>query len=121
MKKYYKGWLKSLGAYKQYKANLDNTIIGFDENDLPRAFSWEETPEDYPFWEELYTRIDGFEKLIKRVERVDPEAAKFLKKEAWKLRSFLVNTKLCDTFGYLETPQGYDYWLAISSKLGETT
>jgi len=116
MKKYYKEWLKSLGVYEQYKANLDPSLDGFDKNKISYAFAWGCSTEGHDFWQKVYDRIYEFEKLIGRVGRIDPKAAKFLKKESWKTSGyFKLDKQLCLVMHWGVTPQGTYFWSDISN------
>ena len=61
------------------------------------------------------TDYDG---LCRRVERIDRGAADYLRNEAPSLAGFEYDKCLSACFVWDETPQGHDFWVTISGKLG---
>lgn len=116
MKEYYKRWLKSLGVLERVeelnRLNLDS---------LYTAFIWDQTAEGYMYWEDVYKRINQFERLIERVKRVDKKAAKYLKKDMWKDKNLkcTISDSLGCVMDWSKTPQGFQYWYDIYGKLIE--
>lgn len=115
MKKHYKGWLKSLGVWEDVKMCVTGDIKNY--SDIIDCFYWRATFQGYDYWNDIYIKIQSFKSLIKRVEKIDPEAARWLKKEAYKLNSFDVGDDLTDCFCWDRSPQGYNYWFLINKKL----
>lgn len=60
-----------------------------------------------------------YEDLCGRVEKIDAEAAEYMRKEAIKLKNFEYFGFLIMSFRFADTPQGFEYWNNISIKLGE--
>lgn len=54
--------------------------------------------------------LRGYIRLIHEVERVDPEAGKYLRKEAWEREDFSPVAFLSGCFVWRKTPQGHEYW-----------
>ena len=61
--------------------------------------------------------------MIRRVERIDKEAAIYLKKKLkeydGKAKGFSPNNYLLGCIVFSETPQGFTYWSNIMKQLGE--
>jgi hypothetical protein len=56
--------------------------------------------------------------LIEKIEKIDPEAAEYLRGDAHKLESFVSNINyLTGIMSWCETPQGWDYWNDIRNIL----
>lgn len=62
-----------------------------------------------------------FKDLVKRVENIDKDAAKYLKTEVFNLseKDFEPTSTLMTCLIFSATPQGDDYWWKIVAKLGE--
>ena len=59
----------------------------------------------------------SYEDLCKRVEKIDPEAAEYMRGEAKKLPDFSEYSNINDCFYWINTPQGFNYWWGIEEKL----
>ena len=61
----------------------------------------------------------NYEKLIKKVEEIDPAAAKYLKNEARYLSSFCISgaKNLNTIINWTDTPQGSEFWADLCRKL----
>lgn len=66
-------------------------------------------------------RLDPNEKayraLIRRVRRIDPDAADYMQTDARKLESFTPGSELICIFLWTHTPQGFHYWWRIEDQL----
>lgn len=60
-----------------------------------------------------------YESLIKKVADIDENAAKYLKKDAYKLPDFRQSGYLSTCFLWSNAKQGYDYWNRIDNLLIE--
>ena len=58
-----------------------------------------------------------YERLIKKVAKIDEEAAKFLKEEMPKLPGFIDCGSLGGVIHWSDTPQGHSYWQEIDMTL----
>jgi hypothetical protein len=123
MKKYYKRWLKVLGVWDRVEE-----LGGGNSFSLSTAFPWQMSSEGHEYWKSIYDRILVMEKLVLRVSEIDPEAAKYLKKDMWKRGEMeRVNAtfpyagdgdNIYTMFNWRKTPQGTEYWADIARKLG---
>lgn len=59
----------------------------------------------------------SYENLCKRVEKIDPKAAEYMRGEAKGLKSFRGSSDLALCFIWHYTPQGNNYWSNIEKKL----
>ena len=61
----------------------------------------------------------NYKDLTKEVERIYPKAAKYMRGDAKKLRSFTSDdvSGLSEAFIWLQTPQGVNYWSNIARQL----
>jgi len=59
----------------------------------------------------------SFDKLVKEVEKIDKDAARYLQGDAQKLSSFHRREELCGVMVWFDTPQGHEYWAELNSKL----
>ncbi len=57
--------------------------------------------------------------LIERVREIDPEAAEYLSGPARELREFTPCRDIVSLFLWSDTPQGPEYWNALSNRLRE--
>lgn len=60
---------------------------------------------------------DCFEELVDKVKKIDTSAAEYLMGEAQTLDGFNKSGILCALFMFDESPQGSDYWLALSEEV----
>ena len=58
-----------------------------------------------------------FVTLLKKVDKIDLSAGRYMRTKARKLTSFIEAGQLIQCFIFDDTPQGYDYWLDIHMKL----
>lgn len=60
----------------------------------------------------------SYENLCKRVEKIDPKAAEYMRGEVKRKKPFNPQGDLSMCFYWDSTPQGLDYWVGINNKLG---
>lgn len=58
-----------------------------------------------------------YNRLIREVEKIDPEAADYLQKDAQKLPAFQFASHLRVVFIWNSSPQGHTYWHTIANQL----
>lgn len=63
----------------------------------------------------------NFKELCNAVEKIDKDAAEYLRGDAKNLRFFRESNRLNCCFGWLESPQGFDYWDNINKQIGGRT
>lgn len=76
------------------------------------------TRNDYTIPEAHETAI-GYNQLIDEVQKLDPEAAKYLRTDAQKMQSFSCAEALSSVFFWRDSPQGHEYWSVIYHTLYE--
>ena len=138
--------IKELGdewnVHYECLSNLDDSNLFVSASSLctnvDEMFTWSDTPQGHDFWARLNsshknrfrTEIEEYAvkadrslsmkdhyALVAKVHMVDKDAARYLIKEAPKLKGFKPSTALRHCFEYNETPQGGEYWGDINLKL----
>lgn len=66
-------------------------------------------------------RSKYYEELCKRVEKIDKNAAEYMRGDARKLVSFMETDDILRCFAWKDTIQGFDYWFNICNKLNNRT
>jgi len=67
--------------------------------------------------EQLEENARAYNKLIDRVEEIDPEAAKYLRNGVFELKSFSPDGTLDESFVWEDSLQGHTYWMELDEKL----
>lgn len=117
--KYYKGWLKSLNCWKQYKNNFNHSVFNDSEYKLANVFCWARTSEGLEYWSSINQKINEYLYLIDEVGKINKEAADYMLHKAYKLKFFELSDDLSVCFEWGVTPQGSDFWVEIANDIIE--
>ena len=68
-------------------------------------------------WKGGNTMEQPFVTLLKKVDKIDLSAGRYMRTKARKLCCFDESGDLNGCFIFSDTPQGFDYWCGINAKI----